>query len=80
MNKTLIKQHTAFSEREAAAVMRTIVSVIAHCHEHGVMHRDVKLENFVFTDESDKALLKAVDFGLSGTIQVSRSSPNPKQQ
>lgn len=70
MNKHLIKQHAALSEREAAGIMRTIVSVIAHCHERGVMHRDVKLENFVFTDDTEGALLKAVDFGLSTNIQV----------
>jgi len=30
-----------------------------------VIHRDLKPENFLLTDKSDKATLKATDFGLS---------------
>lgn len=30
-----------------------------------VIHRDLKPENFLLTDKSDKALIKATDFGLS---------------
>jgi calcium-dependent protein kinase len=30
-----------------------------------VIHRDLKPENFLLTDKSEKAVLKATDFGLS---------------
>jgi calcium-dependent protein kinase len=39
-----------------------------HCsylHEHGIVHRDLKLENIMFEDESDDAEVKLIDFGLS---------------
>mmetsp|Transcript_12129 Transcript_12129/g.16529 ORF Transcript_12129/g.16529 Transcript_12129/m.16529 type:complete len:521 (+) Transcript_12129:221-1783(+) len=54
-----------YSEKQAAGVFRTIVKVVAQCHALGVMHRDLKPENFLLSDKSDKALLKATDFGLS---------------
>ncbi|KAF2287384.1 hypothetical protein P3X46_023930 [Hevea brasiliensis] len=54
-----------YTERAAAAVMRTIVEVVQVCHKHGVMHRDLKPENFLFANKKETAPLKAIDFGLS---------------
>lgn len=36
-----------FSERQAAEVVRTVVSVVHHCHTMNVIHRDLKPENFL---------------------------------
>nr|XP_011459503.1 PREDICTED: calcium-dependent protein kinase 8-like isoform X1 [Fragaria vesca subsp. vesca] len=54
-----------YTERAAAAVMRTIVEIVQSCHKHGVMHRDLKPENFLFANKKESAALKAIDFGLS---------------
>ncbi|XP_024025214.1 calcium-dependent protein kinase 8 [Morus notabilis] len=54
-----------YTERAAAAVMKTIVEVVQNCHEHGVMHRDLKPENFLFANKKENSPLKAIDFGLS---------------
>lgn len=54
-----------FSEKQAAEVMRTIVSVVHHCHTMNVIHRDLKPENFLLSDKKPDAILKATDFGLS---------------
>nr|XP_043609148.1 calcium-dependent protein kinase 26-like [Erigeron canadensis] len=54
-----------YSEREAAGLAKTIVSVIEGCHSLGVMHRDLKPENFLFLDEDEDSLMKIIDFGLS---------------
>jgi serine/threonine protein kinase len=35
-----------FTEAKAAALMRTIISVVAHCHHMGVIHRDIKCVAF----------------------------------
>ena len=32
-----------YTEKDAAALIRTIVSVVAHCHNMGVIHRDLKV-------------------------------------
>lgn len=37
-----IVERGSYSEKDAAALMRTIVSVVAHCHDMGVIHRDLK--------------------------------------
>jgi len=54
-----------YTERAAAAVMKTIVEVVQICHKQGVMHRDLKPENFLFANKKETSALKAIDFGLS---------------
>lgn len=58
-----------YSERDAANLIRQIVNVVHICHFMGVMHRDLKPENFLLTSKSEKAMLKATDFGLSVFIE-----------
>ncbi|XP_074264610.1 calcium-dependent protein kinase 13 [Silene latifolia] len=54
-----------YTERAAAAVMKTILEVVVMCHKHGVIHRDLKPENFLFANKKENSPLKAIDFGLS---------------
>ncbi|CAM0953512.1 unnamed protein product [Alopecurus aequalis] len=54
-----------YSERQAAALCREVVSVVHSCHSMGVMHRDLKPENFLFLNKREDSPLKATDFGLS---------------
>lgn len=58
-----------YTEKDAAAAVRTIVRVVAHCHKMGVIHRDLKPENFLLTDKTETAKLKCTDFGLSVFFQ-----------
>lgn len=55
----------SLSEREAAALFAQMVEVLQHCHGMGVMHRDMKPENFLLTTRQEDGVLKACDFGLS---------------
>lgn len=54
-----------YSERKAADMFRTILTMLYHCHTLGVVHRDLKPENFLLTEKGDRGVLKATDFGLS---------------
>ncbi|XP_048564926.1 calcium-dependent protein kinase 2 [Triticum urartu] len=54
-----------YTERAAAALLRTIVEIIHTCHSLGVIHRDLKPENFLLLSKEEDAPLKATDFGLS---------------
>jgi calcium-dependent protein kinase len=57
--------HHHFSEAVACRYVRTIIECIAYLHEHSIVHRDLKLENFIFVDDSENSELKLIDFGLS---------------
>lgn len=51
-------------EHESRDAIRQMLLVLAYLHGRGIVHRDIKLENFLF-DEADGDHLKLVDFGLS---------------
>jgi calcium-dependent protein kinase len=56
-----------FTEHEAAYLTNQMVAAVAYIHAQGIAHRDLKLENFIFTDASPtmSSCLKLIDFGLS---------------
>jgi len=58
-----------YSERTACRHVHTILNAINHCHRHNIVHRDLKLENFLFENYADNAQLKLIDFGLSQYFQ-----------
>ena len=60
-----IQQKEKFSEPEACFVFLQMVNAINYCHLNKVCHRDVKPDNFMFSDNQPDALLKLIDFGLS---------------
>ena len=50
---------------EAAVVLRQMLRGVLCCHAHGLAHRDIKPDNFVFASRDEEASLKLIDFGLS---------------
>jgi len=50
-------------------VMRKIISAIAYCHSKGICHRDIKLENFVFTSPDNLEDIIVIDFGIGKKMQ-----------
>jgi serine/threonine protein kinase len=52
-------------ELDVARLLSKMISALSHCHANDVVHRDVKLENFVYESEGEGAELKMIDFGLS---------------
>merc|ERR1712217_972446 len=53
-----------FSEHDAADAIWQILLAINHIHIAGIVHRDVKLENFLY-DLPGSNHLKLIDFGFS---------------
>lgn len=54
-----------YTETNCARLVRQIISSVSYLHSKNIIHRDLKLENFLFQDESSQSELKMIDFGLS---------------
>ncbi|CAI5519027.1 unnamed protein product [Closterium sp. Naga37s-1] len=64
-----IKAEGSYSEQRAAGMVRQIVQAVQYMHERGVVHRDLKLKNFLLLHSGEDAPLMAIDFGLSTFFQ-----------
>uniref|UniRef100_A0AAQ4PZ22 non-specific serine/threonine protein kinase n=2 Tax=Gasterosteus aculeatus aculeatus TaxID=481459 RepID=A0AAQ4PZ22_GASAC len=54
-------------EKEVRRYTRQILSAVEHLHQHGIVHRDLKIENFLLDEHNN---IKIVDFGLSNTLKA----------
>lgn len=70
-NRLTEKHH--FTEADAKQTARQMCSSIEYLHQHGVVHRDLKLENWLYESESANAPLKLIDFGFA--LQWNRKKP-----
>jgi hypothetical protein len=52
-------------ENRAAHLMFQLGSGIRYLHEFGILHRDLKPENIMLSENSEKGIIKIMDFGLS---------------
>ncbi|KAJ8549183.1 hypothetical protein K7X08_032890 [Anisodus acutangulus] len=69
LDRILSKKDSRYTEKDAAIVVRQMLKVAAECHLHGLVHRDMKPENFLFKSSKEDSPLKATDFGLSDFIR-----------
>lgn len=60
-----VGEEGCFKEEQAAIVMQRIFQAVRYLHAIGIVHRDLKLENFLFSHKGDDAEIKLIDFGLS---------------
>ncbi|KAF9678607.1 hypothetical protein SADUNF_Sadunf07G0052100 [Salix dunnii] len=65
----VMEKDSRYTEKDAAVVVRQMLKVAAECHLHGLVHRDMKPENFLFKSTKEDSPLKATDFGLSDFIK-----------
>mmetsp|Transcript_11866 Transcript_11866/g.21915 ORF Transcript_11866/g.21915 Transcript_11866/m.21915 type:complete len:1141 (-) Transcript_11866:103-3525(-) len=54
-----------YTEAQCARLVKQMLSSVRYIHNKGIIHRDLKLENFLFSDLEMGSELKMIDFGLS---------------
>lgn len=59
-----VKAKRKLTEAEAQPLMLQLATAIAHMHSLDVVHRDIKLENVLFLDDS-RTVIRVIDFGFS---------------
>lgn len=50
------------SEKDAAIVMKQLLSAIAHCHSHNIVHRDLKPEIVLLKKSKELDQIKIISF------------------
>jgi len=61
-------ERKVYRERDAADVMLQMLQAVGYLHTHRIVHRDLKLENWMYgaTERDDR--LKLIDFGFSRVL------------
>ena len=54
-----------YTEAQCARLVKQMLSSVRYIHNKGIIHRDLKLENFLFSELEAGSELKMIDFGLS---------------
>jgi calcium-dependent protein kinase len=54
-----------FTEKDAAIILRQLLSCINYCHGRSIVHRDIKPENILLESNKDFNNVKIIDFGIS---------------
>jgi calcium-dependent protein kinase len=74
--KKMEEEDETYSEAEAAIIFKQIITAISYCHNQGICHRDIKLENVLFLTNQKNSPIKLIDFGLSKYIKRRRRFHN----
>ena len=67
--KKMEDEGETFSEKEAAIIFKQIITGVSYCHNQGICHRDLKMENVLFLTTQKDSQIKIIDFGLSTCIK-----------
>ena len=60
-----IVEKGSYTEKDAADLIRQVLSAVAYMHSMGVVHRDLKPENLLYHGPEEDSKIMISDFGLS---------------
>lgn len=66
-DKICAQENQIFTERQAANYMRNLFQAINHCHAQNIVHRDIKPDNIMITDNDT---VRLIDFGLAAASKA----------
>jgi serine/threonine protein kinase len=66
-----IERQGRLDPAEALAILERVAEVMAHCHDHGVLHLDLKPDNILVTDRHGPTI-KVLDFGVARLSRAGR--------
>lgn len=64
-------------ELRAREIIKQLTKAVQYLQRFGILHRDLKLENIMMSDNSDTAVPKIIDFGLARVIAPSQTTEEP---
>ena len=62
----------SYSEKDAALIMKQLLTGLVNVHAHNITHRDLKLENLILAEKGNLRSLRVADFGLAKKMKTSR--------
>eukprot|EP00904_Undaria_pinnatifida_P011167 jgi/Undpi1/7180/HiC_scaffold_22.g09654.m1 len=61
------------TEAQIKRMLTNMLSAVGYMHRHGIVHRDLKLENWLMQTPGDTTGVKLIDFGLSKHFDQDKS-------
>ena len=71
---TVLDKNGSLTEARALPIFAQIAEALAHAHNKGVVHRDVKPENIILNQEGKLDVVKLVDFGIAKVLTNERAT------